>query len=208
MYNWEGIGFSAGPKDWGKFEKNNETIALNILYASPKTKEISVAYKSKYNPKRKNQENLLMITDGNKWHYLAVSNLSALLARKSSNHKRDLYCLECFNSYTTENRLKEHEEICNKHDSCLIVMLKWTERIIKYGHGEKPLRALFAIYRDLECLLKKEPRQNKPEKSYTDKKAAHEPSGWVMFTKCSSDKAENKPVITDEGIVLKNCVKS
>ena len=37
---------------------------------------------------------------------------------------------------------------------------------------------------------------------------AHEPSGWAMFTKCSSDKAENKLVITDKGIVLKNCVKS
>ena len=122
-------------------------------------------------------------------------NLSALLAKKSSNHKGDLYCLECFNSYTTENRFKEHEEICNKHDSCRIVMLKWTERIIKYGHGEKPLRAPFAIYLDLECLLKKET-------------AAHEPSGWAMFTKCSSDKAENKLVITDKGIVLKNCVKS
>ena len=110
-----------------------------------------------------------MITDDNKWHFLAVSNLSALLAKKSSNHKGDLYCLECFNSYTTENRFKEHEEICNKHDSCRIVMLKWTERIIKYGHGEKPLRAPFAIYLDLECLLKKETRQNNPEKSCTDK---------------------------------------
>ena len=30
-YNWEGIDFPAGIKDWKKFEKNNETIALNIL---------------------------------------------------------------------------------------------------------------------------------------------------------------------------------
>ena len=31
-YNWEGIDFPAGPKEWIKFEKNNKTIALNILY--------------------------------------------------------------------------------------------------------------------------------------------------------------------------------
>ena len=30
-YNWEGKEFPAGPKDWKKFERNNETIALNIL---------------------------------------------------------------------------------------------------------------------------------------------------------------------------------
>ena len=34
--------------------------------------------------------------------------------------------------------------------------------------------------------------QNNPEKSYTEKKAKHEPSGWAMLTKCSFDKTENK----------------
>ena len=31
-YNWEGIEFPTGIKDWGKFEKNNKTIPLNILF--------------------------------------------------------------------------------------------------------------------------------------------------------------------------------
>ena len=31
-YNWEGIEFPVGPKDWIKFERNNKTIALNVLY--------------------------------------------------------------------------------------------------------------------------------------------------------------------------------
>ena len=31
QYNWEDIDFPAGIKDWKKFEKNNETIAINIL---------------------------------------------------------------------------------------------------------------------------------------------------------------------------------
>ena len=30
-YNWKGIEFPAGPKDWKKFEQNNKEIALNIL---------------------------------------------------------------------------------------------------------------------------------------------------------------------------------
>ena len=32
------------------------------------------AYQSKYNLNRENQIILLMITDGKKWHYLAVKN--------------------------------------------------------------------------------------------------------------------------------------
>ena len=31
QYNWKGIDFLAGIKDWKKFERNNKTIALNIL---------------------------------------------------------------------------------------------------------------------------------------------------------------------------------
>ena len=79
-----------------------------------------------------------------------------MLQGKSSNHKEDFYCLNCFNSYTTKNKLKEHEEICNNHDSWHIKMPKWVEKILKYNPGEKLLKAPFAIYLDLEYLLKKD----------------------------------------------------
>ena len=107
-----------------------KTIALNILFIQHNTKTIRVAYRSEYNNKHKKQVILLMITDGKKWHYLVITNLSALLQGKSSNHEGDFYCLNCFNSYTTKNKLKEHEEICNNHDSCGIEMPKWVEKIL------------------------------------------------------------------------------
>ena len=183
--------FPVGSKEWQKFEKNNGTIALNILYVEQFTNKISVAYKSKYNNKRKKQVILLMIGDGKKYHYLAVTNLSGLLQGNSSNHRRDFYCLNCFNSYTTEDKRKEHEEICNKHDSCRMGMPK--QVILKDNPGEKSLKAPFTIYLDLECILKKvQSCQNNPGKSYTEKIARHEPSGWSMFKKCSFNKKENK----------------
>ena len=124
-----------------------------------------------------------MIIDGKKHHYLSVTSLSALFQGKSSNHKEDFYCLNCFNSYTTKNRLEEHEEICNNHDSYHIEMSKQAEKILKHNPGEKSFKVPFAIYLDLECLLKKEQScQNNPKKSDTEKKAIHEPSGWAVFT--------------------------
>ena len=153
-YNWEGIEFPEGPKDWKKFERNNKTIDLNTLFMKQNTETISVVYRSEYNNKHKTQVILLMTTDGKKRHYLAVTNLSALLQGKSSNHDEDFYCLNCFNSYTTKNNLKENEQICSNH--CRIEMPKWVEKRLKYNPGEKSLKAPSAIYLDLECLLKEE----------------------------------------------------
>ena len=150
-----------------------------------------------------------MITDGEKWHYLAlksepmlhneklcnrpVESLSRLLRGKSSNHHGDYYYLNCFNSYSTENRLKEHEEICNKNDSCRITIPRCDDKILKYNHGEKSLKVPFVIYLDFECLLKQlQSCQNNLKNSYTERKAKHESSGWAIFTKCSLDATKNK----------------
>ena len=127
QYNWRGIKFPSYQKHWKKIEQNNKTIALNVLFVPHNTKTIRLAYKSEYNNERENKVILLMITDGKKWHYLAlksepifdggkwcnspVKSLSKLLREKSSNHHGDFYCLNCFNSYSTKNRLKEHEEL-------------------------------------------------------------------------------------------------
>ena len=193
-YNWEGIDFPVKRKEWKKIEQNNKTIALNVLYIPRNTKIISVAYRSEYNNKRKTQVILLMITNGKIWHYLAISNLSALLRGNSSSHYGNLYCLNCFNSYTTKNKLKQHEEICNNHNSCLIEMPKWVEKILKYNPGGKSLKAPFAIYLNLECLLKKEQscennnNNNNIKESYTEKR----PNVSLMCTRCSFDEKENK----------------
>ena len=67
-----------------------------------------------------------------KLHNRPVKSLSRLLSGMSSNHEGDFYCLNCLNSYSSENRLKEHEKVCNKYDSYRIIIP------LKYNHGEKP----------------------------------------------------------------------
>ena len=79
-YNWNNIKFPSQSNDWKKVEQSNRTIALNISYVSYNTKQIRrPAYISKYNYKHDNQVILLTITDNEKWHYLAVKNISGLL---------------------------------------------------------------------------------------------------------------------------------
>ena len=143
-------------KDWRKFECNNKTIALNILYVPYNTKQIRQAYISKHNNERDTQVNLLMITDGTgNWHYLAVKSISGLLRGITSNHNGDFHCLNCLHSYATEEKLRKHERICNDNDFCHLKMPDEDNNILKYVPGEKSLKVTFIIYADLECLLKK-----------------------------------------------------
>ena len=49
-YNWEGINYPSKLGDWKSFEKNNPTMAMNMLYT--KEKEILPTYISKHNSTR------------------------------------------------------------------------------------------------------------------------------------------------------------
>ena len=193
-YNWNSIDFLAGHKDSYAFEKNNKDIAINILYVPCKTKEIRQACISKHNKTRNIHANLLLITDGTgNWHYLVIKSISGLLRGVTSKHYDDFYCLNCFQSYTTEKKLRKHEKVCKKHDFCNLKMPDEDNKILKYVSGEKSLKVPFVIYADLECLLKKiNTCQNNPEQSYTEKKITHRPSGYSLTTCYSFDKSLNE----------------
>ena len=169
-------------------------------------KTINPAYKSKYNRKRENQVVLLMITNGEKWHYIAlksertddgfnrpIKSLSRLFRGITSNHDGDFYCLNCLHSFRTDNALKKHERLCENNDYCSVEMPTKLNKILKYNHGVKSLKTPFVIYADLECLLlKQQSCQNNPNESYTERKAIHEPCGYELSLVSSFDSKQDK----------------
>ena len=144
---------------------------------------------SEYNHTHKNQVVLLMITDGEKWHYTALKSeptedgfnrptksLSKLFREATSNNQGDFYCLNCLHSFRTDNALKKHERLCENNDYCSVKMSTKVNKFLKYNHGEKSSKTPFVIYVDLECSsLKQQSCQNNPNESYTERKAIHEP---------------------------------
>ena len=191
--NWKEIDFPSHGKDWKKFELNNKSIALNILHVPHNTEKIRHAYNSKYNLTRENQVILLMITDGEKWHYLAVKSLSTLFREITANNYGKFYCLNCFQSYITENKFKKHKKVCENHDYCYVETPDEYNKILKYNEGQKSMRVPLIIISDLECLLEKmNTCHNNPEKSSTVKINKHTPSGYSLFTHCSFDTTKNK----------------
>ena len=191
--NWKEIEFPSHGKDWKKFESNNKSITLNVLYVPHNSKEIRHTYKSKYNLNCENQVILLKITDVEKCHYLAVKRLSALFRGITSNHREDFYCLYCFHSYSTKQKLKKHKKVCENHDYCYVEMPEEANKILNYSHGEKSMKVPFIIYADLESLLEKmNTCHNDSEKSSITKINKHTSSGYSLFTHCSFDTTKNK----------------
>ena len=107
-----------------------------------------------------------MITDGEKWDYIAlksertdegfnrpIRSLSRLFRGITGNQNGDFYSLNCLHSFRTDNPLKRHERLCDNNDCCHVEMPTKNNKILKYNHGEKSLKVPFTIYADLECLL-------------------------------------------------------
>ena len=122
-------------------------------------KQHKIAYKSKYNRKRKNQVALLMITDNDqenteeKWHYIALKSIltddglirptrsvSALFRKVTSNHNDDVYFFGCLQPHRTDSALKNHERLYTKQDYCKPVMPSEDKKILRYNPGDESLK--------------------------------------------------------------------
>ena len=55
-----------------------------------------------HNSNRDKQVIILMIPNGEGWHYLAVKKLSELLRGITSKHNGGFYCLNCLHSFRTK----------------------------------------------------------------------------------------------------------
>ena len=117
-YNWNEIFHPQVKIGKNLSQKINQLLLIFCVWLII-LKKMCHAYKSKYNLTRENQVILLLITDGEKWHYLAVKSLSALLRLKTGNNHGDFYCLNCFRAYNTENKFESHKKVCQNHDYCL-----------------------------------------------------------------------------------------
>ena len=119
--------------------------------------------------------------------------MSALFRGIAGNNNGDFYCLNCFQSYARENKLKKHKKVCKNHHYCYVEMPEEENNILKYSQGEKFKKVPFIIYADLESLLEKMSTcNNNPEKSSTTKINKHTPSGYSLFIHCSFNTTKNK----------------
>ena len=190
-YNWEEINFPSEKDDWKKFKKNIVIIALNVLNA--KKEKIYSAYVSKHNSNYEKQIILLKILNVGGWHYLPITKISASLRGITSKHHGDSYCLNCPNSFATENKRESHKKVSeNKNFRNVFIPSDYT-KISEFNRYQKPEKAPFTISADLECLMKNiDGCKNNPENLSTTKVGRHIPLDFSMSAISSFKNIENK----------------
>ena len=131
------------------FEKNNVTIALNLLHG--KKGKIYPTYVAKHNSYHEKQVIILMIPNKEKlWHYLALKKLLPLLRGVTFKHYGDFYCLNCLHSFRTKNKLKLHNAVSENKYFCNIKMSSEDTEILQFSQNQKSHKAPFVVYADLE----------------------------------------------------------
>ena len=83
------------------------------------------------------------------------------------------------------------------------------DKILKYSHRKKSLRAPVAYYCDIESFIKKiDTCNNNPEKSYTTRVSKHEACGFSIVKKSPlTDIREKNTCYRGEDCMEKHCKK-
>ena len=130
--------------------------------------------------------------DKQQWHYLAVKKLFVLSGITSKYHG-DFYCLNCFHSFATKNKLQSHKRVCENKEFCNIIMSFEDNKILEFNQYRKSDKAPFIIYADLECIIEKiDGNKNNPESSLTKNLSKIILSCFSMSIVSSFRRIENK----------------
>ena len=112
--------FSSHQRDWKNFEQNNEWIAINVLFASQNSEEITLVYKLEHNYKPENKVFLLIINDNEKYYYFTVKiklelySSEWLKSKKESISNKDNWFQNALNGALNYQRIKQNSQEISK----------------------------------------------------------------------------------------------
>ena len=96
-----------------------------------------------------------MISNEEKWHYLAVKKVSALLRGITSKNNGNFCCLNCLHFFRRKNILQSHKKVCKNKSFSNAIMPSEETKILEFSQHQKSNKAPFIIYADLECIIEK-----------------------------------------------------
>ena len=129
-FDWDGIGFPVSFRDIKRFESRNE-ITINIL--AVEDKKVYICRKDKEYTR---SVNLMLITDGNRKHHVAIKSLARLLSSQNSKHKESQhFCTNCLQGFATEISRNEHYAYCKSNEAVRIEM-PVKKPIVEYSDGQ------------------------------------------------------------------------
>ena len=95
----------------------------------------------------------MLITEGNRKHYVAIKSLSRLLSSKNNKHNGARYfCMNCLQGYSNKSSRDEHFRYCANNEAVCIEM-PHRKPIVEYSNGQYQYKAPFIMYADFESIL-------------------------------------------------------
>ena len=182
--NWNGIEFPVSLASIGKFEKQKETISVNVLgYERNVIHPLRI---SDYD--RQNEVNLLLIAQGENQHYCLIKDISRLLCNQTTTgHRKRYYCLRCLNGFDSVDSLNRHKEYCQKHNPVKVVLPE-ESTTIKFRNHARSMRVPFVIYADFEAFTELlDTCQPNPDYSYVNQYQKHTPCSFCYLIKSIDD---------------------
>ena len=135
--NMEGIEYPVSLKNLNKFENQNPTISITVLWYKGKS---VCPLRNSDNTDREHKIVLMLIEKDGVKHYCLVKSIEQLLSSQTTKGKRKQhFCLRCLNPFWCEQSLNKHIEYCSNHEAVKIEMPE-KEPILKFKNyhiGEK-----------------------------------------------------------------------
>ncbi|KAF4531544.1 hypothetical protein B566_EDAN015508 [Ephemera danica] len=176
-FDWTDVKFPSSFEDVRKFECNNPTVSINI-YALSTNDKLPEVFPIKVAEKEKNRHiDLLVLENGENWHYAYIKNVDRLLSSQLTNYNGvTLICKRCLSHHYSEEALTIHKKHCSKFPIARIELPQ-----TKVGEDGQPIKPIIAfknvehseklpivIYADFESYLPKvQGCVNNPENSST-----------------------------------------
>jgi len=194
QFKVDGLEFPMKVDKIKKFEEMND-ININVITYEGKGFTRIYTNDKVYS---KNVDLLLIYDDTGKSHYVWIKNFSRLMGSVYNAHRKMFYCRRCLSRFLTEDKLKEHQNLCLKVEAQTITLPKKGE-VYEFNNWQKMQKVPFVIYADFEAILPKvQGAKPNPNNSYTEKTEKHKTSGFCFKTVCIHEQF-NRPEVLYRG---------
>ena len=143
--------------------------------------------------KFENSMDLLIVTDGDKSHYVYIKDFDRFMFHKTKNKNKKWFCKSCLQCFSSENVLIKHKEDCLSINGKQSVKLE--KGTIEFENYFKQIPVPFKVYADFECNLKS---VESYEGSYSKKYQDHVPCSFAYKLFCVNDEF-TKPIVVFRG---------
>ena len=188
--NYQDVEFPVAIRHYGKIEKQN---SINVNVFGYEDKQFYPIRVSKQTDEK--VLNLLLITDGEKQHYILIKDFNRMMYHKTKHQHRKHFRMHCLQYFSTEKILAKHK--CNYmviNGEQAIRMPKEVS-MVQFKNHHKQMPVPFVIYADFETITEKVSGcQLDDAKSYTDKYQKHTGCSYGYRVVCCYDDAYSEPV--------------